>query len=73
MRVDRPTATGVMAGFAGDAAPSAHVGEWRRHEVVGHVDEDAAGITIGVLLYGGAQAWIDDASFEVVEPTADPR
>jgi hypothetical protein len=40
--------------------------DWRLVSVVLDVPNNAAGIAIGLLLSGSGEAWIDDASFDVV-------
>jgi hypothetical protein len=55
---------------------------WQAYEIVGDVAADARDIQFGMLLVGAAQAWVDQASFEVVgdaapvarsAPVAPPR
>jgi C-terminal processing protease CtpA/Prc len=38
-------------------------GEWQYYEVTGDVDQDAAVISVGMILPGTGKAWLDDASF----------
>jgi C-terminal processing protease CtpA/Prc len=38
-------------------------GEWQYYEVIGDVDQDAAVISIGMILPRTGKAWLDDASF----------
>ena len=38
-------------------------GEWQYYEVTGDVDQDAAVISIGMILPRTGKAWLDDASF----------
>ena len=40
--------------------------QWKYYEIVGHVDQDAVRIHVGLLVLGGGKAWIDDASLMVV-------
>lgn len=40
--------------------------DWTRYEVVLDVDASAAVISIGIVLYGEGQAWLDDCTLEVV-------
>jgi hypothetical protein len=42
-------------------------GDWTLAEIVGQIDEDARTIYLGVASFGGARAWVDDLSFEVVK------
>ena len=46
--------------------------EWKHYEIVGDVDEDAERISVGLLFLGKGKAWIDDASFEVVNSATPP-
>lgn len=41
--------------------------EWSRAEITAEIDEDAKTIYFGVMSFGGARAWIDDISFDVVD------
>ena len=41
--------------------------EWTRCEITAPIDDDAVLINFGVMSFGGARAWIDDVSFEVIE------
>jgi hypothetical protein len=41
--------------------------EWSRAEITAQIDEDAHSIYFGVMSFGGARAWIDDISFEVID------
>ena len=45
----------------------ARSGEWSLAEIVGRIDDDARTIYLGVMSFGGARAWVDDLSFEVIE------
>jgi hypothetical protein len=40
--------------------------DWSLAEIAGQIDEDARTIYLGVASYGGARAWVDDLSFEIV-------
>ncbi len=40
--------------------------EWSRAEITAQIDEDAKAIYFGVMSFGGARAWIDDISFELI-------
>ncbi len=42
--------------------------DWTPVSVVLDVPADAAGLALGFLVWGGGEAWIDDASLEVVGP-----
>ncbi len=42
--------------------------EWRRYEIVGIVDEDAAEITLGVTFYFAGSLWLDAFECEVRNP-----
>lgn len=41
--------------------------DWNYYEVIGKISNDAVIINFGLLLFGTGQAWIDDASFEIVD------
>jgi hypothetical protein len=68
LRVDRTTADGQRAMGAFDNMGDRPItnSEWRHYEIVGDVAEDAEKITVGMMLLGKGQAWIDDASLKVV-------
>jgi hypothetical protein len=40
--------------------------DWKWAEITAEIDEDAQTIYFGVMSFGGARAWIDDISFEVI-------
>jgi hypothetical protein len=40
--------------------------EWSLAEITGQIDEDARTIYLGVASFGGARAWVDNLSFEVI-------
>ena len=40
--------------------------DWTRVSIVLDVPNDADGIALGMLLVSGGEAWVDDASFEIV-------
>jgi hypothetical protein len=40
--------------------------DWSWAEITAEIDEDAETIYFGVMSFGGARAWIDDISFEVI-------
>jgi hypothetical protein len=42
--------------------------DWTRVSVVLDVPTDADGLSLGLLLNGGGEAWVDDASLDVVGP-----
>lgn len=39
-------------------------GEWQYYEIVGDVEEDAAVLNFGMIMYGRGKAWLDDVSLE---------
>lgn len=41
-------------------------GQWRTYEIVGEVPQEAEDINLGLMLHPKGQAWIDEASLEVV-------
>jgi C-terminal processing protease CtpA/Prc len=60
MRVDR---VGDQRGFFDNMQDRPiTIGEWRYYEIVGDVDEDAAVLTVGMILIGKGKAWLDDVS-----------
>lgn len=40
---------------------------WGYHEIVGRVDDDATGISLGVMLLSEGDVWVDDMSLELLE------
>jgi hypothetical protein len=40
--------------------------DWSLAEISGQIDEDARTIYLGVASFGGARAWVDNLSFEVI-------
>jgi hypothetical protein len=40
--------------------------DWSMAEISGQIDEDARTIYLGVASFGGARAWVDNLSFEVI-------
>jgi len=63
----RVVRTNGQAGFS-DSMDNRPVrsSEWSPAEIIGEIDDDAQEISFGVMSYGGAHAWVDDMSFEVV-------
>jgi len=43
------------------------INTWQVYEISGRIDDDAYVINFGLLLKGSGKAWVDDASFEIVE------
>ena len=71
MRVDR---AGKRRGFFDNMADRPITGEeWRRFEIIGKVDDDAVGVTVGLMVIGGGTAWLDDATLEVIDAKDVPR
>jgi hypothetical protein len=68
LRVDRTTPEGapVMGAFDNMGNRPIASPEWKHYEIVADVAEDAARISLGMMFSGPGQAWIDDASLEVV-------
>ena len=64
MRVDGNG--GILAFDNMQNRPVAGTTDWKLVSVVLDVPNDAAGITFGFLLASGGEAWVDDASLEVV-------
>jgi C-terminal processing protease CtpA/Prc len=72
LRVDRP---GGRMGFFDNmnARPIMGTTGWRAYEIVGDVATDATGVTFGMLLVGAGQAWLDDATVEVIGDAPRPE
>jgi hypothetical protein len=68
LRVDRITPEGAPAMGAFDNMGNRPISspEWKHYEIVADVAEDAERISVGMMFSGPGQAWIDDASLEVV-------
>ena len=43
--------------------------DWQRHEIFRTVDDDAETVNIGLMVFGGATAWLDDVKFEILDET----
>lgn len=41
--------------------------EWNYYEVIGKISPEAVIINFGLLLFGTGQAWMDDATFEIID------
>ncbi|WP_420130164.1 S41 family peptidase [Longimicrobium sp.] len=72
MRVDRPNG---VPGFFGSMGERPIVGRtgWRRYEIAGNVAADAQAVELGLLLAGEGQAWLDEASLEVLGDVPPPE
>lgn len=69
LRVDR--AEGRRGFFDNmEARPILGTTGWRAYEIVGDVAPDAQTVQFGMLLVGAGQAWLDEASFEVIGDAA---
>ena len=68
LRVDRQDAEGKRVPIAFDNMHDRPIttGEWEYYDVVADVAPDAQHITVGFLLIGLGEVWIDDTSVEVV-------
>jgi hypothetical protein len=68
LRVDRKTADGTPAMGAFDNMGDRPIAssKWAHYEIVANVAEDADRISVGMMFSGPGQAWIDDASVEIV-------
>jgi hypothetical protein len=64
LRVDRPEGTGFFDNMASRAPRS--LPNWTELEISGDVAADAEAIAFGELFVGDGEAWIDEASLEVV-------
>ena len=47
--------------------------EWKHYDIVVDIDEDAQRLTLGMLVFGNAKAWMDDASLIVVDDVDDTQ
>lgn len=72
MRVDRP---GGAIGFFDNMDKRAVRGRtgWTQYEIAGDVAPDAEAVTIGMLLSGTGQAWVDDVTFEALDTVPPPE
>ncbi len=43
------------------------INDWHYYEITGKIDKDADIINFGLLLIGNGRAWIDDASFDIID------
>jgi hypothetical protein len=68
LRVDRRTPDGqrAMGAFDNMGDRPITAPQWNYYEIVADVAKDAEQISVGMLLVGQGEAWIDDASFEIV-------
>jgi hypothetical protein len=68
LRVDRATAEGAPAMGAFDNMGNRPItsSKWKHYEIVADVAEDANRVSVGMMFSGPGQAWIDDASLNVV-------
>lgn len=69
LRVDRPgpkSGTVVGAFDNMDDRPITSK-DWKHYDIVVDVDEDAVALNVGLLVFGKAKVWIDDASIEIVD------
>jgi len=53
-------------------------GSWRTYEIVGVIGPQAARLNIGLMIFGSAEAWLDDVTIEIlgevaVAPPEPPR
>jgi len=46
--------------------------QWEVREIQGKISKNATTINFGLLLFGNGKAWIDSASFEIVQETNQP-
>lgn len=65
LRVDRPS--GKRGAFDNMQDRPITCDEWEEFEIVVDVADDAKDIFLGMIVGGSAQAWIDDASLEVID------
>ncbi len=69
VRIDRKAVGGGPAMGAFDNMQDRPIrgSEWKPYEIVLDVADDAKQVVLGAILIGAGKAWIDKASFEVVE------
>jgi C-terminal processing protease CtpA/Prc len=67
MRVDRPG--GVMGFFDNMNDRPILSAQWNYYEIVGDVEEDAHGLSFGVMSFGKGSVWVDDVSIEILGET----
>ncbi len=41
--------------------------QWNYYQIEGYISKDALFINFGLMLFGNGKAWIDDASFEIID------
>ncbi len=68
MRVDRPS--GQRGFFDNMQDRPITSNQWRSYEIAGQVAEDAERVYFGCMLIGQGRAWVDAASFEIVDKGA---
>ena len=66
LRVDRPDGARGAFDNMGDRPIVGE--EWAHYEIVADVAEDAERILVGAFVVGNGKAWLDDFTFEVVDP-----
>jgi len=64
VRVDRPGA--VMGFFDNMNDRPIHSAQWSYYEILGDIEEDAQGLSFGVITFGMGSVWVDDVSIEIM-------
>lgn len=72
LRVDRPNGGRGFFDNMG-ARPITGRTEWREYEITGNVAPDAEAVSVGMLVVGAGQAWLDAASLEVLGDVPAPE
>jgi hypothetical protein len=69
LRADREDGSVALMENAGDGSGGpVDSGEWRLYELRAQVPADARAMRIGVQASGAGRTWLDDVSFEIVDP-----
>ncbi len=69
LRVDRPSSDPSrpqIGDFDNMQDRPIHCDDWQHFEIIADVADDAKSLTVGLLLAGNGDVWIDDCSLEVV-------
>ena len=73
LRVDRKSDDGKVQIAAFDNMQNRPItsDEWDHYEIVADVADDATRLVVGMLVIGNTKAWLDDASFEIVDESVE--
>ncbi len=67
LRVDRPG--GQVGFFDNMGGRPIRSSQWQSYEISGTIDPDAQTVNLGLMSLGKGRAWIDDASFGIIQST----